>query len=86
MTKKQLEELDAAAPWGKEQILPGGWRAPLELHNGNIYVLVFWKGRLMKLEDAPKQLNKKYFDKHKGRTLNVYEWTLLKRYYARATR
>lgn len=56
-----------------------GWRAPLELHNGNVYVLAFWKGRLMKLEDAPHQPNRKYWDKYRGKTHNIHEWTLLKR-------
>lgn len=51
----------------------------MELHNGNIYLLVFWKGRLMRLEDAPKNLNNKYYDKYRGKTRNEYEWTLLRR-------
>jgi hypothetical protein len=33
----------------------------------------------MKLEDAPKALNKKYYDKYSGKTLREYEWTLLKK-------
>lgn len=33
----------------------------------------------MKLEEAPIKLNRKYYDKYSGKTLNVYEWTLLKR-------
>ena len=33
----------------------------------------------MKLEEAPKILNRKYWDKYRGKTLNEYEWTLLKR-------
>ena len=40
---------------------------PFELHNGNTYALVFWKGKLMKIEDAPKILNKKYYSKYQGR-------------------
>ena len=36
------------------------------------------EGKLMKLEEAPNILNKKYYDKYKGKTLNQYEWTLLK--------
>ena len=32
----------------------------------------------MKIEDAPKTLNKKYYDRYRGKTLREYEWTLLK--------
>ncbi|MBI5036441.1 hypothetical protein HZC09_03785 [Candidatus Micrarchaeota archaeon] len=55
MSKGQLASLDKASPWRAEQDLPSGWSAPLELHNGNVHVLVWWYGRLMRLEDAPKQ-------------------------------
>ncbi|MFH0970547.1 MAG: hypothetical protein V1776_03750 [Candidatus Diapherotrites archaeon] len=51
----------------------------MELHNGNIYLLVFWKGKLMQMEDAPETLSRKYYHKYSGKTLNVYEWTVLKR-------
>ena len=53
---------------------------PLELHNGNVYALVFWKGKLMKIEEAPKILNKKYYSKHRRKEVNEYEWTVLKKY------
>ena len=78
MTKKDLKELNKLSPYRNDSYYRG-WNAPFELHNGNVYVLVFWKGRLMKLEDAPHQLNRKYWDKHRGKTHNLYEWTLLKR-------
>ena len=52
----------------------------MELHNGNVNTLVFWKGRLMKIENAPKVLNKKYYDARRGKKLNEYEWTMLKRH------
>ena len=78
MTKKELADLDSLSPYGEEKQF-AGWQVPLELHNGNVYVLVFWKGRLMKLEDAPKILNKKYYNKYRGKEVNEYEWTLLKR-------
>jgi hypothetical protein len=77
--KKELEKIDSLSPYGGIQS-HAGWSAPLELHNGNVYGLVFWKGRLMKLEDAPKVLNNKYYDKRKGKNLNEFEWTVLKRY------
>ncbi|MCX6741824.1 MAG: hypothetical protein NTX24_01450 [Candidatus Pacearchaeota archaeon] len=78
LTKNELEKFDNLSPYRKEN--EGfGWSAPLELHNGNVYVLVFWKGRLMKLEDAPKILINKYYDKYQGKTIKEYEWTLLKR-------
>lgn len=78
MTKEEREKFDKLSPYGKEQWL-GGWRVPLELHNGNVYPLVFWKGRLMKLEDAPTILNQKYYDKYRGKTCREYEWTLLRK-------
>jgi len=78
MTKKDLKELGRLSPWGKEQWYRG-WSTPMELHNGNIYLLVFWKGKLMKLEEAPKILNKKYYNSYRGKTLKEYEWTLLKK-------
>ncbi len=34
----------------------------------------------MKLEEAPKALNKKYYNRYRGKTLKEYEWTLLKKY------
>lgn len=79
MSKKELSELNSTTPYdGKPH--KGGWLVPLELHNGNVNALVFWKGRLMKIEDAPKVLNNKYYDKRKGKKLNEYEWTVLRRY------
>jgi hypothetical protein len=79
MDKKELEKLDSLSPYGETQH-HAGWSVPFELHNGNVYVLVFWKGRLMKIENAPKILNKKYYSKHHGKEVNEYEWTVLKRY------
>ena len=71
--------LSNLSPYDKSSYYTG-WQAPLELHNGNVYVLVFWKGRLMRIEDAPKILNRKYFSKYRGKEVNEYEWTVLKRY------
>ena len=79
MDKKELEKLDSLSPYGETQH-HAGWSVPFELHNGNVYVLVFWKGRLIKIEDAPKILNKKYYSKHHGKEVNEYEWTVLKKY------
>ena len=78
LTKEELLVMDDLSPYKKENHA-FGWHAPLELHNGNVYLLVFWKGRLMKLEDAPKILNKKYYDKYRGKTIREYEWTLLRK-------
>jgi len=78
MNKQDLKELEKLSPYNEEKDYRG-WNTPMELHNGNIYILVFWKGKLMKLEDAPKALNKKYYDKYSGKTLREYEWTLLKK-------
>ncbi len=79
MGKKELEKLNNLSPY-VETPYYAGWQAPLELHNGNVYALVFWKGRLMKIEDAPKALNKKYYSKYRGKEVNEYEWTVLRKY------
>jgi hypothetical protein len=77
MSQKDLDELEKLSPYGEEKVYRG-WTCPMELHNGNIYFLVSWKGRLMRLDQAPKILNKKYYHKYSGKTLNEYEWTRLK--------
>lgn len=77
MKKDDLKKLENLSPL-KDDNHYHGWKASLELHNGNVHVLVWWKGRLIKLEDAPRELNKKYYDKYSGKTLKEYEWTLLK--------
>lgn len=82
MTKKELKELSQLSPY-KEKNRFKGWEAPLELHNGNIHVLVWWRGRLMRLEEAPEKLAEKYYSRFKGKKLNEYEWTLLKRFVQR---
>lgn len=79
MSKKELEKLNDLSPY-KEDPYYLGWRTPLELHNGNVYILVFWKGRLMKIEEAPKILNKKYYDKYRCKEIKEYEWTILRKY------
>ena len=78
MTKKERKIFDDLSPY-KNENEAFGWRVPIELHNGNIYLLVFWKGRLIKLEDSPKELNKKYYNKYEGNFVKEYEWTLLKK-------
>jgi len=40
MTKKDLKKLDQLSKWSKEKDYHG-WGAPFELHNGNVYILVF---------------------------------------------
>jgi len=79
MSKKKLEELNNTTPYDNKPY-KGDWLVPLELHNGNVNVLVFWKSRLIKIEDAPKILDKKYYDKYRGKKRNEYEWTILKRH------
>ncbi len=79
MGKEELEKLANLSPY-VEKPYYAGWHVPLELHNGNVYVLVFWKGRLMKIEEAPKVLSKKYYSKYLGKEVNEYEWTVLKKY------
>jgi hypothetical protein len=69
MNKKELEKLNNLSPYDKDTHCLG-WNVPLELHNGNVYILVFWKGGLMKLEDAPNILNKKHYDKYPCKTTN----------------
>ena len=58
MEKKELEKLASLSPYA-ETTHCAGWHVSLELHNGNVYVLIFWNGRLMKIEEAPKALRKK---------------------------
>lgn len=82
MSKEELEILSKLSPYGKDNSSLG-WTVPFELHNGNVYILVFWKGAIMKLEDAPKRLNRKYYDKYKGKTRPEYEWTILKKFMLR---
>lgn len=79
MGKKELEKIEGLSPYGEKQHY-AGWSVPFELHNGNTYALVFWKGKLMKIEEAPKVLNKKYYSKYLGKEVNEYEWTVLKKY------
>jgi hypothetical protein len=79
MGKKELKKLDILSPYGERQY-HSGWSVPLELHNGNVYALVFWKSRLMKIEDVPNVLNKKYYSKYYGKEVNEYGWTVLKKY------
>ncbi len=79
MGKEELEKLNNLSPY-IEAPYYSGWQVPLELHNGNVYILVFWKGRLMKIEEAPKILNKKYYSRHHCKEVNEYEWTVLKKY------
>ncbi len=78
MTKEEIEKLSKVSPHDKDPHYLG-WGVPLELHNGNVYTLIFWKGRLMKLGEAPKILSQKYYNKYAGNTLKEYEWTILKR-------
>lgn len=79
MTKEELDRLDDLLPNGGPNSV-SRWTAKLELHNGNVYPLVFWKGMLMKLEDAPSKLDKKYYSHLSGKILKEYEWTVLKRF------
>ena len=79
MNKKDLDKIDNLSPY-KEDSFAFEWSTPLELHNRDIYPLVFWKGRLMRLEDAPNKLNKKYYNRLNGKYINEYEWTVLKRF------
>lgn len=79
MNKKELEKLNDISPYDENHYY-SGWQIPLELHNGNVYILIFWKGRLMKLENAPKILNKKYYDRYRCKEIKEYEWTILRKY------
>ena len=79
MGKEELEKIDNLSPYAETPNY-AGWRTPIELHNGNVYALVFWNGRLMKIEDAQKVLSKKYYSKYRGKEVNEYEWTVLKKY------
>lgn len=79
MSKEELRKLSKIPHFDKERFYKG-WKVSHELHNGNVYLLVFWKGRLMKLDEAIEELTNKYYDKYSGKTRNEYEWTLLRKY------
>ncbi|MBU0460311.1 MAG: hypothetical protein KKH52_00045 [Nanoarchaeota archaeon] len=79
MSNEEIKKLSNFSPYREDDSYKG-WKVPCELHNGNIYLLVFWKGRLMRLEEAIKTLNKKYYDKYQRKTLREYEWTVLKKH------
>jgi len=80
MSKEELEKLDKVSPWAGEQNLPYGWTAPLELHNSDIHILLWWKGMLIRLENAPEQeiLHRKFWNRYKGKTENRSEWSIIK--------
>ncbi|MBI2147137.1 hypothetical protein HYU19_01510 [Candidatus Woesearchaeota archaeon] len=79
LSKDDIAALDKLSPFTGNNRYKG-WAVPMELHNQNIYILVFWKGRLITLEDAPENLNDKYYDAYRGKTRREYEWTILRRY------
>ena len=76
MTKKELEKLDKMSPYSKDNSCLG-WRVPLELHNGNVDVLVWWKGKLMKLQ--PKSLI--WILKLKKKTKDIFDLAAVTRLY-----
>jgi len=83
MSKEELEKLDRLSPWGEKHESVGGWSAVLELHNGNFNPLIWWRGKLFRLQDAPKRLTGKYYNSYTGKYLPASEWTLLKKYLER---
>lgn len=78
MTKDELQSLDNAKGWKEQTNLPAGWSVPIEVHNRNAHVLVWWYGKLIRLSEAPALLNQKYYSRWAGKRLNEYEWTVLK--------
>ena len=80
MTKEELEKIDGSSPYSSEKLWLHGWSIEMELHTGNVEPLVWWKGRLMRLRDAPKLLTKKYYNKYSGKYSPSSEWTMLKKY------
>lgn len=78
MSLEELERLATLSPYGTNNSFLG-WTVPCELHNGNVYVMIFWKGRLLTLELAARTLTRKYYDKYRGKARREYEWTLLKK-------
>lgn len=80
MSKEDLEKIDKLSPWSKEKESVQGWSILMELHNGNIEPLIWWKGRLLRLRDAPSVLTKKYYSKYDGKYLRSSEWTIFKKY------
>ncbi len=80
MSKEELEKIDNLSPWNGEKESVRGWNVLMEPHNGNFYPLIWWYGRLMRLEDAPQLLAKKHYNKYTGKYSPSSEWTLLKKY------
>ena len=66
MAKKDLESLGKLSPYSQEEQFYRGLRASYELHNGNVYVLVFWKGKLIRL-----MTHQKYLIKNTGINIQV---------------
>ena len=42
MTKQELKEFDLMVPYAEEKKRVAGWRAEMELHNGNFHPLIWW--------------------------------------------
>lgn len=78
LTKEELNRIDELSPYKEDFAL--GWHAPLELHNRNVCPLIFWKGILMRLEEAPRNLIRKCYNRFTGKHRNEYEWTALKKF------
>ena len=41
MGKEELQKLNSLSPYAETPHY-AGWQVPVELHNGNVYVLAFW--------------------------------------------
>lgn len=83
MTKKELEAIDTMSAYAseeqKQENLPGGWNCPLELHNRNIEVLLWYEGRLMRLHEAPPRLLDFFYNSWKGKTEKRTKWSVARR-------
>lgn len=81
MPREELKKIDEMSPWGEKlEERVGGWSILMELHNGNIHPLIWWYGRLLRLEDAPKMLTGKHYNKYVGKDMRASSWALLRRY------
>jgi len=80
MPKEELRKIDGLSPWKDEKEVVGGWSVIMELHNGDVIPLVWWRGRLFRLRDAPSILTERHYNRYTGKFTPAAEWTLLKRY------
>jgi len=80
MEKEELGAIDSISAYSSEEekrkLLPGGWYCPLEVHNSDIEVLLWYRGRLFRLMDAPENLLDFFYNKWKGKVEKRTKWSV----------